>query len=320
MSSKKKIWLIISTSLVVIGLIMFVAAMFACDWDFSKLSSGNYETTTYVLNEEFDNISINTDTADILFATSEDETCKVVCYEHESIKYSAKVKNSTLTIDVIDNRKWYEYIGIYFDTAKITVYLPKTDYTSLFVEESTGNVEIPKGFKFEDVDISLSTGDVNFFASATKLIKIKASTGNIFCKNISAGGLDLSVSTGKVTVSNATCDGNVAIKGSTGKTNLTDTVCQNIISNGDTGDIVLKNVIAVEKFSIKRSSGDVRFDGSDAAEIFVETDTGDVTGTLLSEKIFITKTDTGNVDVPKTTAGGKCEINTDTGDINLKID
>ena len=42
-------------------------------------------------------------------------------------------------------------------------------------------------------------------------------------------------------------------------------------------------------------------------------------GSLLSDKVFITETDTGNVNIPKTTDGGKCEIKTDTGDIKIKI-
>lgn len=45
---------------------------------------------------------------------------------------------------------------------------------------------------------------------------------------------------------------------------------------------------------------------------------GNVKGTLLTNKVFITHTDTGRVNVPKTVTGGKCEINTDTG--NIKID
>ena len=72
-------------------------------------------------------------------------------------------------------------------------------------------------------------------------------------------------------------------------------------------------------FSIERSTGDVRFTDCDAAEICVKTDTGDVTGSLLSDKVFITNTDTGSVNVPETISGGKCEIITDTGDIKITI-
>ena len=65
--------------------------------------------------------------------------------------------------------------------------------------------------------------------------------------------------------------------------------------------------------------GSVTFESSDAEEIFVETDTGNVTGNLLTDKVFITHTDAGRIDVPKTVTGGKCEISTDTGDVKLDI-
>jgi len=63
----------------------------------------------------------------------------------------------------------------------------------------------------------------------------------------------------------------------------------------------------------------VKFDGCDAEEIFVETDTGDVKGTLLSEKVFMANSDTGKISFHKTVTGGRCEIETDTGDIKIQI-
>ena len=61
------------------------------------------------------------------------------------------------------------------------------------------------------------------------------------------------------------------------------------------------------------------FKNCDAAELFVESDTGDVKGSLLTDKVFITESDTGRVNVPKTVTGGKCEIITNTGDIEIVI-
>ena len=319
MRKTAKIWLVIAASLVFVGLIMFAAVMSEYKWDFSKLSTGKYETNTYEISEEFSNLSMNTDTADIIFALSDDGKCRVECYEEEKAKHSVAVQENTLVIKMIDEKSWYDYIGINFGSPKITVYLPKAEYASLFIKESTGDIEIPKNFKFEGVDISLSTGDVNFFASASKLIIIKTSTGNICVENTSAGTLDLSASTGRITVSNVICGGDANINVSTGRTNLNNIECKNLTSSGDTGNISLNNVIAAEKFSIKRNTGDVRFDGSDAAEILVETDTGDVTGTFLSEKTFFVETDTGSVDVPESITGGRCEITTNTGDIELDI-
>ena len=95
--------------------------------------------------------------------------------------------------------------------------------------------------------------------------------------------------------------------------------CKNLSSEGDTGDIYLTNVIVKDKLSLERDTGDVRFDSSDAGEIFIETDTGDVVGSLLTDKVFFPHSDTGKVKLPKTTEGGKCEISTDTGNINIEI-
>lgn len=319
MSKITKIWLIIAASLVLIGCIIFAGVMTMLTWDFTKISTVKYETNNYEITENFKNISIVTDTADIVFAPSENGESTVVCFEQRNMKHSLVAKDGTLVIEVVDTRKWHEHISINFGTPKITVYIPQGEYGALSVSSSTGNVEIPKEFKFENIDISESTGNVTNYASASENITIKTSTGNIRVENVSANTLDLSVSTGGVTVSNVACEGDVKINVSTGKTNLTGIECKNVISRGNTGDIYLKNVKAAEKFKIERSTGDVRFDGSDAAEILIKTDTGDVAGTLLSEKVFIVETNTGHIDIPKTGTGGRCEVTTDTGDIRIKI-
>lgn len=322
MRTRTKVWLIIAASLVLVGCFLFAGAMTTLKWNSLELATVEYETNIYKIGEAFDGISVNTDTADIAFMLSDDGICRVECHEEANAKHSVAVEDSTLTVDLIDERPVYDfigYIGLNFGSPKITVYLPKTEYTNLLINGDTSDIEIPNDFMFKDVDISLSTGDVDFCASASEMIKIKTSTGDICAENISAGSLDLTVSTGKVTVISVICEGDITVSVSTGKTYLSDTQCKNVISRGSTGDISLDNVIAAEKFSIERSTGDVKFDRCDAAEIFVETDTGDVRGSLLDDKIFIVQTDTGNVDVPKTAAGGKCEITTSTGDINISI-
>ena len=319
MRTRTKVWLIIATSFVLVGGIIFVGVMSMLEWDFTKLSTGKYETNDHEITENFKSISIITNTADIVLLPSENSKTSVSCYEQRNVKHLVAVNDGALVIKVVDTRKWHEHIGINFGTPKITVYIPQGEYGKLSIKSSTGDVEIPKEFKFENIDISESTGNVTNYASASEDIIIKTNTGNIHVENVSANTIDLSVSTGEVTASDVTCEGDVKINVSTGKTNLTNIRCKNVVSTGNTGAISLKNVIAAEKFSIERSTGDVKFDGCDAAEISVETDTGDVRGCLLTDKIFIVQTDTGNVNVPKTVTGGKCEITTSTGDINISI-
>ncbi len=320
MSKKTKIWLLTAASLILIGGIIFVGVMTMLKWDFTKLSTNKYETNKHEVTENYKNVSIITKTADIELVVSENSKCEVVCYEQKNVKHSVAVKDGTLVIEVVDERKWYHHIGINFGAPKLTVYIPQGEYGALSVKSSTGDINISKDLGFECADITVSTGDVKCHASIAELLKVKTSTGDIGIEDISAGALDLSVTTGKITASDVICGGDIKINVSTGKAYLTDIECKGVTSSGSTGDISLKNVIASEKFSIERDTGDVIFEGCDAAEIFVKTDTGDITGTLLSEKVFIPNSKTGKVEVPKTITGRKCEITTDTGDIRIRIE
>ena len=314
-----KTGLIIAGCLILIGGIIFCIAMVASKWDFSKLSSAKMQTNDYIIEEDFNNISINEDTAKIDFLPAEDGKCKVVCYEDAEKTHDVKVEKDVLVIAYKSENEWYDNIKINFSTPKITVYLPKSAYDTLKIDSDTSDVKIAKEFTFNTIDINLSTGDVNCYASATEDIRIKASTGDINVEGITAATLYLTVSTGKITANAVDCSGDVNIKVTTGDTHLSDFRCSTLTTDGDTGDITLEHFIASDKLNVVRSTGDVRLVGADAGEIYIETDTGKVSGSLLSEKIFIPRTDTGKIDVPKTTSGGICEITTDTGDIKITI-
>lgn len=299
MSKSTKKWLVAAAFLVVIGAMMFAAVMTEYHWEFSSLSTDSFETNTYEISEGFNGIKLDTATADIIFIASDDDTCRVVCHEEEKVKHSVGVKDDMLIISAVDGREWYEYIGVSFDSPRITVCLPDTEYKTLVIKESTGRVEIPGSFSFDEAEISSSTGDIIDSASVRGLFSIKTSTGDVRVDNASVGKLDITVSTGDVTV--------------------TGVVSDSISSSGSTGDISLNDVIVTGNISVERSTGDVRFDDSDAAEISVKTSTGSVSGSLLSEKVFAVETHTGSISVPVTSSGGKCEIITSTGDIKMEV-
>lgn len=320
MNKTAKIWLIIALSLVLVCCVFFVSVMATLDWSFSNLSNIKYETNNYDIDDEFYNISVKTDTAEVVFAVSDSEKCRVECYEEKKVKHSVIVKDDTLVIEDINNKHWYDYIGVNFGSPKITIYLPKSEYGSLSAYGKVGDVKLPHEFALDSVDISLSTGCVDLNASVLGAVKIKTNTGYICVEDTAVGSLELTVSTGKVTVSDVVLDGDITVGVSTGKAELNDIRCKSVVSSGSTGDIALKDVVAAEKISINRSTGDIRFTNCDAAEIFAETSTGDITGNFLTDKAFNAKTSTGKINVPNTSSGGKCEIKTGTGNIEIKID
>lgn len=317
MSKATKIWIIIAFILILIGGILFVGIMMHLNWDFNKISTDDYETNTHAIDEEFENILIETNTADIEFI--KDSDAKVTCFEAKNENHTVIVENQTLKIKIENKKKWYEYISLNFRSPKITLSIPEGEYIDLAIQSDTGNTIIPNYFYFKNIEIEKSTGSVDCKASAESLAKIKTSTGSISIENASIGALDLSTSTGNISVKNTNCNTVLKADVSTGKIELDHIQCSTLSSDGSTGDIKIKNVVASGNFAIRRDTGDIYFDHADAGEINIETDTGDIGGTLLSEKIFIVETDTGKIDVPKSTIGGECQITTDTGDITLSI-
>lgn len=320
MSKTMKIWFIIAGLFVLAGAVVFVVVMSLNDWDFKKLGTVKYKTNSYVIEEDFSEIIITTTTADIQILPSEDGKCKVVCYEEEKLKHEVKIESNTLVVDVEDTRKWYDYINFSFDSPRITVYLPSDKLASLYINGSTGDINITSDFTFENIGISASTGDVNCYASASGNINIELHTGKINLAGLNAGSLDLKTSTGGIELKMIECSGDVSIKTGTGNTKINALNCKNLYSTGNTGNIKLIATIASGNFNIERNTGDVEFYNCDANEIFVKTSTGDIEGNLLSDKIFFTQTSTGDIDVTKSTNGGKCELTTSTGDIDIKIE
>lgn len=299
MNKRSKKWILTALILTIVGTFVFVGALAIINFDFTKLSTQKLETNTYEFNEDFDNIFVNVETAAVTFVPSDNDICKVECVEEESLKHSAKIQDGTLTISAVNNRKWYDYICINFWSPKVTVYLPGEVYTSLSVATATGNIEIPDKFSFETVAVAGTTSNITCHAQVSKSVEVNTTTGNITLDSAQTETVNLSATTGKVIVN--------------------DVACNKLTAKSITGHIQLKNVIAEESIKAQNTTGGVELGGCDAADIMVNTSTGNVKGTLLSEKIFITDTSTGRISVPKTTSGGKCEITTSTGDIDIVI-
>ena len=316
----KKGLVITAVVLTVLGLAIAAGAFALAGFDFGKLGGVQFQEAEYPFDADFTKIEIDTDETDVVFYPTEDPVGGVVCEERQKVRYTVTIEDGTLKIGVDDQRTWLDRLTLFSKTPTMTVCLPKAYYEALRIDGHTGDVSIPGGFTFGSIDVTSSTGDVRCEASADGLLQIKTATGDIeLSEDLHAGEISLSVSTGRIEINGAACEGTVSVSVGTGKTYLTDVTCKNLISKGSTGDVVLKNTVASGQFDVERGTGDVRFENCDAKEIAVKTTTGDVTGTLRSEKIFLVKTSTGDVDVPETTSGGRCEITTATGDIEIRL-
>ena len=284
--------------LLVLGLAVGIAAFGLMGFRFEGFKTVEYETKTMELRGDFRNIHIEGGTAHIEFChpryPTTDNSAKLESLESEDRRTVVTVEDGTLTIRLVDERKWYERMEISMQSPALTLYLPEGDYGDLVIENSTGDISI-WNYSFDSVRITSGTGDVNLQASA-ETIDVKTGTGDIHMSSLNAEEITANVATGRVQLYNVKCGV--------------------LRTEGDTGKVFFEDVLAEQSLVIRRSTGDVKLTACDAGSITIRTSTGDVKGTLLTGKVFQTKTNTGKVDVPYDTPGGTiCEITTDTGDI-----
>lgn len=253
-------------------------------------------TKTYNIEEPYTDIKIEGKDLDVIIYSSNNEN-KVVYSENKKVTIETKVIDGVLTISQNDNRKFYDML-FNFSDFEVNLYLTEELINSLNIKGQVGDIEINKGFTFSNVDISNSTGDVEFKSNVKNNLNISNSTGDVEIENSNVGeSLNIETKTGDIELSNTNCN-KLDIKVSTGNTELV-------------------NTLVTTDFKMEGSTGDVRFDEFDASNIEVSVGTGNVKGTIKSSKIFIAKSKTGSVSVPETVTGGVCKITTSTGNIKI---
>ena len=206
-------------------------------------------TKTYVIEDKYNDIKVEGTTFDVNVYLSNSEN-KVVYVENKKVIVETKVIDGVLTIKQIDNRKFYDMLfGI--NDFEVSLYLTEDLINSLNIEGKTGDIEINKGFTFNDVVISNSTGDVEFEGNVNNNLTIKNSTGDVEVDSSNIGG-------------------NLVLETSTGDIELNNTNCNKLDIQVNTGDTDLVNTLVVTDFNMEGSTGDVRFEGFDANNIYVK--------------------------------------------------
>ncbi len=280
MKKSTKIWLIIAALCIVIGAVTFTVALSMEGFDFMELTTEKTEINNYKIGDAVDKIYIDTDTADIDFFTYRESEIRVECTETDKIKYDVCVEDSTLKIEVKDDRKWYDHIGFNFTRMLIKVYLPGgAEYSSVVINTTTGDVNLPEQIYTHTLDVKVTTGDISCSSPVTDTLKLQTTTGDVKVTGVNCNAIALKATTGDIKVAGVNC-----------------------------------NAIA-----LKATTGDITLEACDAKEIDIKVTTGDVKGTLLSGKTFNANTTTGDVDVPADSDGGICNIKTTTGDVKIEI-
>ncbi len=253
---------------------------------------------THTVTESFSDIRIKASAGEVRILPSLDGTCRVDVAGIEKNFFSVAVVDGVLTVTEEDTRKWYEYIGIYTAEVEACVYLPDFAYTSLTADVNSGDVEV---------------GQV-----CVESVKIDGSSGEIEISGWSGTSLEASTSSGEIELTNVQGD-RVAVDSNGGDIDVENTTAGSFVAGSGSGKISLENVLTEGETRIESNSGSVRLTACDGASYTIKTSSGSVKGSVRTAKIFIPKSNSGRIDVPKSTTGGVFDVQTSSGNISIKI-
>lgn len=302
MKTSKIVAIVIAIVLIVAGAILSCVALAMNDFDLREFSTMKYETKTYEVGDSFSDIKIIDAEYNIIIAKSNDGECKVVSRDSDKIKHTVEVEDDTLIITRTDERKWYEYIGIFIGEKDLSVkvYLPDDSYEKLNALNVSGSFKVEAGFEFAEAEVQSTSGEIIFMSSAETL-SLKSTSGDVEAKNFKAQSLNAISVSGDIEIDNVNAE--------------------SFSAKTTSGDIDLSSVVIDGDASINTTSGDFEFSRCDAANIKILTVSGDVRGSFLTDKYFTTSTVSGDLRHPKSVSdAGVCDIKTTSGDVKITVE
>lgn len=319
MKKGKKIALITAGCMVLAGLLLALGGLSAVRFDVTRLNTISYETHTYAPGEAFHRISIDCGSSNVRLYPSQNNTCRVECTEGDDATFSVEVRDDTLYIRRENGSVKFLYFGVYFGETGISVYLPKDAYESLAIHTSSGDVEVPEFFSFTSADIQCGSGEIWLLASVGDTLSVQSQSGDIHMGNTSPAIMNVQTGSGEISIDHVKGETVLQIRSTSGDVTLANVNGKAVDVITSSGEVTLSNAILEGSIYLKSDSGDVALRTSDAAGLYIQTGSGSVSGTLLSEKVFLIDTSSGDVDVPHSASGGKCEVTTQSGDIAFRF-
>ena len=206
MKKSTKISLWVSLALVLIGGIVITCSLMSVGFDMRKMSDIEFHKKVYPITDSFDKIMITDVNNDITVCLSDNDTCKIVCYDSEKIYHQCQVNNDgELQVWYHDERPWYERMGFFYnDNHTLQVYLPKSEYQNLYAHTTNGEITVTDDFDFSNADLKTVNGNVHFDANVLVNLYAHTTNGDIALGGKAIHHLDVSSVNGDIAMNDIT--------------------------------------------------------------------------------------------------------------------
>ena len=249
--------------------------------------------------EPFDSIKINTQDCDVKFVPyNGDADAEIHIFEQDGVSHQVLVEDGVLTIKMIDERNWTDYISVFNvygqpESMSMTLCVPNQLYTSMHITTDTGDVRIPQMPDVVEMVLRSSTGEIICEGVCGDTLDCMTSTGDITVQTSTPTFMKLHSSTGDLKVSVAGGQ-EIHLKTDTGEVNARNVNALMFTCSSNTGDVELENVQAQDYLQAMTSTGDIDIENCDAKDVNIQSSTGDIT-VPADWQFQLIGTDTGSI-------------------------
>ncbi len=197
----------------------------------------DYTQKTYEVTDDIVGLGITASDGDVKVMLTDKEKPYVVYLESSECGYDFRVISGILNID---RRFDTDSDSIYVpddDDAEVCVYLPKSDYSELHFESSSGDLEIEGGIAFGTVRAFSDSGDIEFSGEAKTTLLARTNSGDVSLENARVGGVQIKSDSGDIEFESVAAEENIELRTNSGDISIERTTAKDIIAVSDSGKV-----------------------------------------------------------------------------------
>lgn len=295
----KKLVLILSVSFIVIGLAI-CCITFVCngyevpDDEMFGVSFGNpfdddddnitryddYEKKTIDVNSDYSSIVVNGG-PELDVVIKESGKNRVEYYDMKKLTHKVEVKDDTLFVSCIDDRKSNSLNLKNGEKIEIVIYTTKKQFESIEAYSTSGDITV-RGLDANDMNLGCTSGDITL-------------------ENSNSGNLTMENTSGDAIIRNVTCK-YASASSISGDIEMEDVVADNVELCSTSGDIEGESVKVADALVGTQCSGDIDIEGISAMNIDLSSTSGDITISIIEGETYVYYVDSlsGSVITPDT--------------------
>lgn len=216
------------------------------------------ENKEYKIIENYENISVAVEKANIQINNSFDDQTKVEVLENKINACSCCVENEVLTV-TRKKRKWYNFFCPSFKAPQITIYLPQKNIKFLHIKCKSGRILINDIKVNGDIDVKTNTTKTKICGVCCNSLSLKGNTAKFNLEKVDVKDkMDIKTNTGKVKLNH--CRANeIFVKTNTGNVESSFLFYKSLFVKSNTGKIKIPNTLQDSNAEIISDTDDVTY-------------------------------------------------------------